>query len=419
MAFYYYNLLPIISDKIPPLPQSKLFNYVLNNYSKCDEYNGYKVTLTEKGKKEYINNIIKNVPSKGFEIIDKIPSKGFEIIDKILSSTTYIKIYKDKIIEIRADLEDIKPEEEKLVHDIFMSVYTDLKSNIHDHLFSDLEKGVFIEYIVDKSLFSWDDVPNSNTELIKFLKDGLNVMWVENATINKSKDNETINITDKNNIFNIITIKLNKREEKVTLEITGSRIHEYVLKEENGKINIVPIRDIRKEIYKKYIEIKERTYEVWIISYIKQRQDVLGLMKGMPILNYGEGHTWLSKKITESRNLMGTFAYLESIIEGFEKNIEKAHRTDVVKIWISKLQDIQNSIKFGYQVFALSFVFLVVMNDLIKFILNNILNISDGFIIYLWIMVSLCISLWIFNDVVEGETKAIFDVTNIGIKHDI
>jgi len=83
-------------------------------------------------------------------------------------------------------------------------------------------------------LFSWDDVPENNAELLKFLKDNLKINGIENATINKSDNNETINVAKENNS---ITFRQNKTEKKVTLEITDGRTYEYILKEEN-KLNI-------------------------------------------------------------------------------------------------------------------------------------------------------------------------------------
>jgi len=86
-----------------------------------------------------------------------------------------------------------------------------------------------------KYLFRWDDIPENNTEFIKFLKDALKTEGVENAEIKKSDNNETITVMNEKNV---ITIKLDKKEKNVTLEITGGKTYEYFLKEEKGKLNI-------------------------------------------------------------------------------------------------------------------------------------------------------------------------------------
>ncbi|OQX22386.1 MAG: hypothetical protein BWK75_00905 [Candidatus Altiarchaeales archaeon A3] len=94
------------------------------------------------------------------------------------------------------------------------------------------------KYFKDLYLFSWDDVPGNNTEFLKFLKDSIKIEWVENAVINKSEYNETIDVIDKNCSSNLITFKLNKVEKKVILNILNENMSEYILKEENGKLNI-------------------------------------------------------------------------------------------------------------------------------------------------------------------------------------
>jgi len=87
-------------------------------------------------------------------------------------------------------------------------------------------------------LFSWDDVPgNDSMRLLKFLKNNPKLEWVENAEIKKIDNNTTINITKGKNS---LSFKLKEGEEKVILEIDGEIIHEYILKEENGKRNIYP-----------------------------------------------------------------------------------------------------------------------------------------------------------------------------------
>ncbi len=81
--------------------------------------------------------------------------------------------------------------------------------------------------------FSWDDISENNAEFMKFLKDELKIDLAEDAKIKKS-DNE-INITDGEN-----SLKLNKKENDVTLKIIGGETYKYILKEENGKINLYP-----------------------------------------------------------------------------------------------------------------------------------------------------------------------------------
>ncbi|ODS41413.1 MAG: type III-B CRISPR module RAMP protein Cmr6 [Candidatus Altiarchaeales archaeon WOR_SM1_79] len=96
----------------------------------------------------------------------------------------------------------------------------------------------------DKFLFNWNDVPGKDNERIrKYLKDDLNIKWVENAKIEKNNDSKDIIITRGNNsaIF-----KLNEEKNNVILKIIGGETHEYSLKKEEGKISIY--RDKKVEI---------------------------------------------------------------------------------------------------------------------------------------------------------------------------
>ncbi|MDI6730109.1 MAG: carboxypeptidase-like regulatory domain-containing protein, partial [Candidatus Altarchaeum sp.] len=79
--------------------------------------------------------------------------------------------------------------------------------------------------------FSWDDISENNVEFMKFLKDKLKINWAENAKIKKN-DNE-ISVTNGEN-----SLKLNKKENLVTLKITGGETYKYILKEENNKLNL-------------------------------------------------------------------------------------------------------------------------------------------------------------------------------------
>ncbi|ODS36916.1 hypothetical protein BEH94_05880 [Candidatus Altiarchaeales archaeon WOR_SM1_SCG] len=87
-----------------------------------------------------------------------------------------------------------------------------------------------------KYLFSWDDIPgNDSMRILKFLKNNLQLEWVENAEIKKSDNGEAITLTKGENS---LIFKLNKEESKVNLEISGGKTYEYILKKEKGKLNI-------------------------------------------------------------------------------------------------------------------------------------------------------------------------------------
>lgn len=85
-------------------------------------------------------------------------------------------------------------------------------------------------------LFSWDSVPGDDNEnLIRFLRDDLDIGWVENAKIRKSEDGKTIRISKDEHSAEIM---LDEKEGKATIEISDGRTHDLKAKKENGKLNI-------------------------------------------------------------------------------------------------------------------------------------------------------------------------------------
>ena len=54
--------------------------------------------------------------------------------------------------------------------------------------------------IANGYFFNWDNVPgNESLRLISYLKNNLNIIWVDNAQIAKINDNETIRVFTSNN----------------------------------------------------------------------------------------------------------------------------------------------------------------------------------------------------------------------------
>jgi len=89
---------------------------------------------------------------------------------------------------------------------------------------------------LDEYLFCWDNVPGNDGErIISFLRDELDIGWVENAEILKFEDGKTIRISDDENSAEIM---IGKKKGKATLEISDGRVHDLKVKRENGKLNI-------------------------------------------------------------------------------------------------------------------------------------------------------------------------------------
>ena len=97
----------------------------------------------------------------------------------------------------------------------------------------------FIIRDVKLFLFSWDDVPGKdNDRLITHLVNDMKMNWAINAKINKSDNGKIITVTEGENL---VELKLEIKGDKEILEIVCAKTcgyYEYILKEENGRLNI-------------------------------------------------------------------------------------------------------------------------------------------------------------------------------------
>jgi hypothetical protein len=83
-------------------------------------------------------------------------------------------------------------------------------------------------------VFCWDEIPGKDNErLKKYLKEGVDIDWGKNATIEKI-DDKTIKVFTQ---IKSLLLKLDDAKGKVVLEINGDKI-ELILREENKKQNI-------------------------------------------------------------------------------------------------------------------------------------------------------------------------------------
>jgi len=95
---------------------------------------------------------------------------------------------------------------------------------------------VITEHIQQRYLFGWENIPGKDgVQLLKFLKEALNIELTENVSIEKSDNGEVITVAEDKKF---IEIKLNKKENILTLKIRGGNTYQYILKKEDGKINI-------------------------------------------------------------------------------------------------------------------------------------------------------------------------------------
>jgi predicted phage baseplate assembly protein len=85
-------------------------------------------------------------------------------------------------------------------------------------------------------LFSWGKVPgNDNGRLIEFLMQYFNIEWINAAKIEKNADVKTIMVT---NDTNYLSLTLNNEKTNVNLEIDDGRTDIFIVKTENGELNI-------------------------------------------------------------------------------------------------------------------------------------------------------------------------------------
>ena len=106
-------------------------------------------------------------------------------------------------------------------------------------------------YSKEAYLFSWGNVPGSDSRrLLRFLRDDLDIPWVEKAEIHKSDDGTTIQISKDENSAEIVA---DETKETATLKIRNGRTHDLKAKEENDELNIYKRENLVGEWRRKLI----------------------------------------------------------------------------------------------------------------------------------------------------------------------
>lgn len=94
----------------------------------------------------------------------------------------------------------------------------------------------FILRTEDKYLFSWDEIPgNDSLRLINFLNQKYSIDWVKIAEIKKFDEVKTIKLSTE---INYLSLKLNNEKTEVSLKIDDLRTGKFIVKMEDGKLNI-------------------------------------------------------------------------------------------------------------------------------------------------------------------------------------
>lgn len=106
-------------------------------------------------------------------------------------------------------------------------------------------------------LFSWENVPGKdNGKLVEYLEQKYGVDWVRTAKIEKIDNNEIRIATEKN----FLSLRLNNENTKVTLTINNIRTDEFIVKIENGKLNIYKDIEQEKQDIRQGVKVGEISY---------------------------------------------------------------------------------------------------------------------------------------------------------------
>jgi DNA-directed RNA polymerase subunit B" len=121
-------------------------------------------------------------------------------------------------------------------------------------------------------LFNWDEVPGKdNSKLLEFLKLRYNLIWLKNATIEKTDDEKTIKIfSDKNSVI----FKLNDEETNLNLTIDNEKSYRLIVKNEVGKTNIyteLTREEAMEKIGVRVASGQSREYQIKRANYVIDR----------------------------------------------------------------------------------------------------------------------------------------------------
>ena len=126
-------------------------------------------------------------------------------------------------------------------------------------------------------LFSWEKIPgNDDGRLIEFLIQNFSIEWIKAAKINKNDDGKTIRVT---NDTNFILLTLNNKKTNVNLEIDDGRTDKFIVKMENGELNIYDNlnygkQDIHDLLSSQKMSENSEDDKTLVISVLRERYNV-------------------------------------------------------------------------------------------------------------------------------------------------
>jgi hypothetical protein len=106
-------------------------------------------------------------------------------------------------------------------------------------------------------IFNWENVPGKDNEkLVEYLEQKYGVDWVRKAKIEKIGNNEIKIYTEKN----VLLLRLDNENTKVTLLINNIKTDEFIVKNENKMLNIYKDVEQEKRAIRQGIKVKEISY---------------------------------------------------------------------------------------------------------------------------------------------------------------
>jgi len=209
-------------------------------------------------------------------------------------------------------------------------------------------------------LFSWEDIKDDNKRLKEFLNKRFVIDCVKNSKIEKFDDDKTIRLTFENNI---IHLKLNDDKTKVSLKIDDNRIDEFIVKLENGKLNIYQeslddmflkrgkylfkrkIFSSEKEIKIRGCNFEEFSCKLFInivkIKYDKEKDDTCHIISAiLKSFNHSENGKLCNKQIIKlvnsEQNGFECFSFPNDYPEEVVKVVKKLLKKDTfvaIQLW--------------------------------------------------------------------------------------
>ena len=361
--FYYYNIIPRIERTCAIAPKSDDdVGYVQTNSADGAEY---VVKYTEAGNKKYreslVNNYENSISSASDEELEKVANE-------IISSDWHCEMDENGIVKLWAafDSEGIAIKHERLIRERFDGIYHHLKEqgHIHKHIFSSLEEGLPIFFKSSGSKKALDIKKVCERICKKYVKtrDALISSYIIRIPETKDAISEFVNST--------------RTSDRSFRASGGDRISQFI----NSKL----------PLWWRAIEMHNKL--------------------------------WGYKQPPE--NIIWTQEYLEAQLQNaLDIEIKADRRNTLLKLWISKLSDMQNSIKFAFQALALTFVVCFNLNAAVRFVVNFFYDsvvknfyrivISNDFFLFCWVVISFLIAGFVFAYITKKEIRLLLKVINI------